>query len=222
MFDPSEQLHDYYIQKGFSDLEAHKLANLVSGRCPVGWRAHNKPDRTSVNSAETQHMTEYANPDEVPVGQDSEIIDLGFDVTEADVARPVLRSGNYDATIAFVRRENSRNKNLPTLVVGYKLLKPTVDVNGKEVNKGFTLVQRILMQPTGGLTEEMIKRRIQQIHFAAAGPGKVTTGAWLEKPVTIRVNVREAHKDEQTGEEYDASNDVSRVLPPPKTAVAEA
>lgn len=34
MFDPSQQLHNYFIQKGYSDLEAHKLSNKVQGRCP--------------------------------------------------------------------------------------------------------------------------------------------------------------------------------------------
>lgn len=223
MFDPSQQLHDYFVQKGYSDLEAHREANLISGRCPPMWlRAQTKPERTPVSSAEKQTMEEYKTPDEVPVGQDSEIIDLGFDVTEADVARPVLRNGNYDATIVFARKEQSRQKGLPTMTVGYRLTKGGMDITGKDIRPGFTIVQRILMQPTGGLTEEMIRRRLQQIHFAAAGPGRVTTGAWIGKPVTIRVTVREPHRDETTGEEYDASNDIARVYPPPKSAEADA
>jgi hypothetical protein len=225
MFDPSQQLHDYFVQQGYSDLEAHHEANKVSGRCPPMWlRANKQTERTPVSSADTkQHMPEqYNSPDEVPVGQDSEIIDLGFDVTEADVARPVIRAGNYNATIAFARRANSSQKGIPQLLVGYRLSEPSKDLQGKDINPGFTITQRIMLQPTGKLTEDMIQRRVKQVHFAACGPGRVTTAEWVGKPVRVRVTLRDPHKDEATGEEYDASNDISSVLPPPRSAEAEA
>lgn len=218
MFDPSHQLHDYFVQQGYSDLEAYREAAKVSGRCPPTWlRAHKQPDRTPVSSADKQHM-----PEDTETEQQSEIIDLGFDVTEADVARPVIRNGTYNANIAFARQEPSRQKGLPTMMVGYRLTEPSKDINGKEVGAGFTLVQRILMQPTGNLTQQMINDRLKRIHFAAAGPGRVTTAAWVGKPVRVRVTLREPHRDETTGEEYDASNDVAGVYPPPKSAEADA
>ena len=212
MFDPSDQLHDYFIGQGMSELEAYREASKISGRCMMH-RAQTKPERTPVSSAaNTKHMPEDTEQPE------SEIIDLGFDVTEADVARPVLKNANYNANISFVRKELSRNKQVPQLLVGYRLLEPATDINGKQVNAGFTLVQRIMLQPSGKLTEAMIQDRLKRIHFAAAGAGRVTTAAWIGKPVRIRVTLREPHRDEATGEEYDASNDIGGVYPPPKSA----
>lgn len=153
---------------------------------------------------------------------DSEIIDLGFDVSEADVARPVIKPGRYPATISFARKEASRQKGLPTLMVGYRLNAPAKTIDNKEVGANFTLVQRILLEPTGGLTKQMIEDRLKRVHFAAAGPGRVTTAAWVGKPVDIRVTLREPHRDETTGEEYDASNDIGGVYPPAKSAEAAA
>lgn len=153
---------------------------------------------------------------------DSEIIDLGFDVSEADVARPVLKPGRYPAIISFARQEQSRKQGLPTLAVGYRLTVATKTIDNKEVGANFTIVQRILMQPTGGLTQQMINDRLKRIHFAAAGPGRVTTAAWIGKPVDVRVTMREPHLDKETGEEYDASNDIGGVYPPAKTAEAAA
>lgn len=218
MFDPSDQLHDYFILKGYSDLEAHREANKVSGRCPPMWlRANTKTERTPVSSAaKTQHM-----PDETETVE-SEIIDLGFDVSEADVARPVIRNGNYNATISFVRKGLSSQKQIPQLLIGYRLLEATKDLNGKDINAGFTITQRIQLQPSGKLTEAMIQDRLKRVHFAAAGPGRVTTAEWVGKPVRIRVTLREPHRDEATGEEYDASNDIGGVYPPPKSAEADA
>lgn len=154
-----------------------------------------------------------------PVEQpDSEIIDLGFEVSEADVARPVLKRGTYAAIISFARQEPSRQKGTPTLLVGYRLTEPTKTVDGKDVGAGFTIIQRILMQPTGKLTQQMINDRIKRVHFAAAGPGRVTTAAWVGKPVRVLVTLREPHRDETTGEEYDASNDIGGVYPPAKSS----
>jgi hypothetical protein len=178
-------------------------------------RAQTKPERTPVSSADTKHMAEETEP------QDSEIIDLGFDVTEADVARPLLKPGSYNAVIAFARKEPSRQKQIPLLLVGYRLTEPFMDINGKQVNAGFTLTQRIMLRPSGKLTQDMIQDRIKRVHFAAAGPGRVTTAEWVGKPVRIRVTLREAHRDEATGEEYDASNDIGGVYPPPRSAEAD-
>lgn len=217
MFDPSDQLHNYFIGQGMSELEAYREASLISGRC-IMQRAQTKPDRTSVNSADNKTMDNTSDNQE----PDSEIIDLGFDVSEADVARPVLRNGTYDAVIAFARPETTRQKGLPQLVIGYRLTEPTTDINGKEVGEGFTIIQRVLMQPSGGYTERMMKDRLGRIHFAAAGPGRVSTKDWIGKPVRVRVTLREPHRDEATGQEYDASNDIGGVYPPTKSAGADA
>jgi len=183
-----------------------------------------QPERTSVNRADktTMETTTTELVDQIPLAPESEIIDLGFDVTEADVARPVIKGGKYNATISYVRQEPSRKANLPQLLVGFRLSEPTKSIDGKDVGEGFTITQRILMQPTGGLTQQMINDRLKRIHFAAAGPGRVTTAGWVGKPVQVRVSLREPHKDKETGEEYDASNDIAGVYPPTKSAEAAA
>jgi hypothetical protein len=98
-------------------------------------------------------------------------------------------------------------------VVVYSLAEVAKDTQGRDVNPGFQMYQRILMKPTGGLTQEMIKTRIDSIQFAAAGAGRVTTEAWIGKTVRCRVSLREAHKDETTGNEYGDSNEIARVMP---------
>lgn len=144
--------------------------------------------------------------------QTSEIIDLGFNVSEADVARPVLKDGTYDMTIGFTRPEKSKNGH-PMLLVGYRLAQTAEDTKGKTVNPGFTIVQRYMRNPSGDLTEKMIQDRFKQIHFAAAGEGAVNTGAWIGKTVRARVKLREPSVNKTTGEEYPESNEVSGVYP---------
>jgi len=136
----------------------------------------------------------------------NEIIDLGFDVSEADVTRPVLKDGTYDMTIGFTRSETSKNGH-PMLLVGFRLAQNAEDTTGKTVNPGFTLIQRYLTQPTGKMTKEQIQDRFKRIHFAAAGEGKVNTGAWIGKTVKARVKIREAQG------EFGESNDISNVYP---------
>lgn len=207
MFDPSQQLHDYFLAKGHSDLEAHKLANEVSGRCPPMWlRAHNQTAPQPRNAAAIQTTMETINEE-----GDSQIIDLGFDVTEADVMFPVIRNGYYPAMIESVKAEQSK-KQVPMLLVRYKLTQKVTDLSGREV-EGLVLTQRITTQPTGKLTQDQIKRNVGRIQIAAVGPGRVTTAEWVGKHVRLRVALREPHRDEQTGEEYPASNEVAGVLP---------
>jgi hypothetical protein len=216
MFDPSQQLHDHFVGQGMSDLEAHREANKVSGRCPIGWRAHNQTERDSVNVAVIQTKMDNTTQEET----DSQIIDLGFDISEADVLFPVIKNGYYPARIDTVKQEMSK-KQVPMLLVRYQLTEPTVDISGREV-KGLYLTQRITTQPTGKLTQDQIKRNVGRIQIAAVGPGRVTTAEWVGKIVRLRVALREPHRDEVTGEEYPASNEVAGVLPLAQTAEAVA
>lgn len=150
---------------------------------------------------------------------DNEIIDLGFDVTEADVARPILKDGTYDFTITSVKSGESSQAKIPQISVGFKLAQDAESDDGKPVRAGqVVLFRNYLRQPTGKLTQEMIQNQFQQIHFAAAGAGRVNTEAWLNKPVRCRVSIRESRTDKQTGKTYAARNEIERVLPPAATA----
>jgi hypothetical protein len=144
----------------------------------------------------------------------STTLDIKFDVKEADVTRPVLQGGTYDCTIGFARQEPSRKKGIPTLTVGYRTAQLVTDTQGRPVNPGFTVMQRVILKPTGDLTQKMIDDRVKQIHFAACGEGHFdgNTAQWLGKKVRCRVQLREPHIDETTGEEYPESNEINRVL----------
>lgn len=148
--------------------------------------------------------------------QESEIIDFGFDATEADLARPVLQNGIYDAEISFVRSEKTKNTQVNQLVMGFRTTQETKTVEGKAINAGFTVVLRTLTEPTGKLTAKMIEDRLKQYQAAIAGPGRVTTANWIGKPVRVRVSLREARTDEKTGNTYNASNEVTGIYPPSK------
>ena len=163
------------------------------------------------NGAETKHNMPETQE------QDSQIIDLGFDVTAEDVLRPVLQGGPVNAEISFVREEPSRVKGTMQYVIGYRTTQETKDITGKIINPGFTLVQRINKKPTGKQTQKMLDDQMKRIHFSAIGLGRVTTAEWVGKPVSIVVRLREAHVTED-GTSYDASNDVGTVNPVKKAA----
>lgn len=142
----------------------------------------------------------------------SEIIDLGFDVTEADVARPVLKAATLNAEIAFVRTVKT-SKDQPQMNIGYRLTEPAQSIDGKTVNPGFMVFQRFLLVPSGGYTEDMILTNKKRVHFAACGKGLAkNTGEWVGKPVRVQVKFRDEHDG------YAASNEVGMVMPPSKSA----
>ncbi len=146
--------------------------------------------------------------------QQNEIIDLDFDMKDVDLSRPVLKDGTYDSTIAFTRTQKTKNGH-PQMLIGHRLAEVAENTKGEQVKPGFTLIQRVLMQPTGDLTKKMIDERLGAIHFAATGSkeGKPNTGQWLGKTVRIRVKLREPSVNKVTGEEYPESNEVSGVYP---------
>lgn len=150
----------------------------------------------------------------------SEIIDFGFDATEADLARPILQNQMVDAEVAFTRHIKTKNQPEDAkpnqLSMGFRLTQSAKTVDGKEVNPGFMVFHRTLTRPTGDLTEEMIKSRLRRYQAVIAGPGSVNTGSWVGKPVRIKVTLREARTDEKTGNTYEASNDVGGIFPPTK------
>jgi hypothetical protein len=148
--------------------------------------------------------------------QQSEIIDFGFDATEADIARPVMQNGVYDADVSFVRSEKTKNTQMQQLVMGFRLTQEAKDTNGKPINPGFTVIHRFLVEPTGGLTKQMIEDRLKRYQVGIAGPGRVSTANWVGKSVRIKVTIREARTDEKTGNTYEASNEIGGIYPAKK------
>lgn len=146
----------------------------------------------------------------------NEVIDVGFDVGEAELDRPVLKPGTYKFTITSTSKEPSKStEGGENLVVNYSLAEMAESTKGEPINPGFTLRQWNPMKPVGKMTEKQIKDRLGSIHFAATGEktGKITTDKWIGKTVRVRIALREPRKNEQTGQEYGASNDIQRVYP---------
>lgn len=152
-------------------------------------------------------------PEETETQPVSTHIDISFDVDEGDIARPVLKAGKYDFTIGFAREEPTRKQGKPQLLVGYRLAQVAEDTRGRPINPGFTIIQRILLVPSGKYTEELRDQRIKQIQFATHGKSRFTgdTSIWVGKPCQLQITVREPHTDD-LGQEFGESNEISRVM----------
>lgn len=140
------------------------------------------------------------------------MIDLGFDASPDDISRPLLKGGNMPLKIAATKQVTSTNGH-PQLQVTYKTTEEAETVDGKTVKPGFTINQRYLLKPTGGMTEEMIRKNLGSIHFSAVGAGRVNTGEWVGKTIMAQVKLREARHDDKTDRDYPASNEVGFVNP---------
>lgn len=149
--------------------------------------------------------------------QESEIIDLGYDVTEDEVKKALLKKGVYRGRCNKVYKKGPNDNGNTFYIIEWELTEPVpMDkvINGKkDLAAGFHLwPQRILANPSGGMTEDMIRDKMKAIHFALAGEGRVNTGAWVGKEALLTISFREAGND-KTGTYREASNEVDRVNP---------
>lgn len=137
-----------------------------------------------------------------------EAIVFDFNTEDADIDRPILKSGSYAATIKSTTQKTKEETRNKTLTVQYVLTDGGQSTKDKPISAGFSVFQRILITPTGKLTQEMISARVAKLNFAATGKKTVGSTADLwNKPVRIMVKVREAQG------EYPESNEVSDVYP---------
>lgn len=144
------------------------------------------------------------------------MIDLGFDQSEADLSRPVIKPTTAEATCTYTKMAETKNGH-PQLLIGWRFDTELEKVDGTKLSK-FSITQRVITKPTGGLTQKMITDRLGQIHFALTGAktGRPNTGEWIGKKARVVVKLREERTDENTGQTYAASNEVSSVYPLPK------
>ncbi len=151
------------------------------------------------------------------MSEQNEIIDFNFDASEADIQRPIIKNGYYPLELSTVKQIVSKN-NHPMLTVGFKSTTPLPTVDGKEVNPGFFFSTNILLKPTGDLTQEMIEARLKEFHVSLVGPGKVSTQNWPGKVANVQLKLREPSRNETTGEEYPARNEIGSIRPVKKAA----
>lgn len=143
--------------------------------------------------------------------EQNQAITFDFDTSAADIDRPLLKDGTYSATIKTTTVKTKEETGNKTLTVQYVLTQEGETTKGTKVNPGFSVFQRIMLTPTGKLTQEMISQRVAKLNFAATGNKTVSSTADLwDKPVRVKVKVREAQG------EYSESNEVSDVFPATK------
>jgi hypothetical protein len=122
-----------------------------------------------------------------------ELSNLDLDLSSVDLSRPLIggkqtkrcRIGNVT-----LEQQQGRGRNL---VVPLTLEEPATDTNGKTVNPGFVVTDRILVDPTGGLTQEMINEKLARLQVAALKldrPQKFAPADLIGREVLVTFNTR--------------------------------
>lgn len=117
------------------------------------------------------------------------------DLTGVDISRPII-NGLVRCQIASVEPESKDGKD--NLNVKLVTAEAATDINNKPVNPGFTHTDRILLTPTGGLTDQMIMEKLARVQCAALKQDKPQGPfAPLERYVGQFVNVRFAPRQDK-------------------------
>lgn len=123
---------------------------------------------------------------------------VDLDLSNTDISRPLFDNVFVVCTTGEVKVEVSE-KGLKSLVVPLVFDEPAIDTNGKSVNPGFTVTDRILITPTGGLTQQMINERLARFQVAALGLSKPqnfgSTEQYIGKKVKVQFKVRQDKND---------------------------
>lgn len=146
----------------------------------------------------------------------NEAITFDFDTESANIDRPVLVNGTYDATIEATTSGTTK-AGAKKLTVRYNLDQMAKSTTGKEVNPGLKLFRDYLLEPVGKMTLDMVKEGIAKLNFAATGKKTITSTADLwNKPVRIQIKVREeraGQNAEGADVTYPASHEIVNVFP---------
>jgi hypothetical protein len=135
--------------------------------------------------------------------------EIPIDLSNTDISRPLFDNVFVNCTTGEVKVEVSE-KGLKSLVVPLVFDEPATDTNGKQVQPGFTVTDRILITPTGGLTQQMINERLARFQVAALGLSKPqnfgATDQYISKKVKVgfktRVDKNDASKVYQDVRSY--------------------
>jgi hypothetical protein len=139
-----------------------------------------------------------------------ELSNLDIDLTGVDLSRPLLPRQTLRARIGEVKLEKQENRGR-NLIIPLTLEEPGQDTAGRTVNPGFVVTDRILVDPTGGLTQEMINERLARLQVAALKldrPGRFNAADLVGKEVLVTFDVRadktDASKSYQDVKRYSA------------------
>lgn len=123
---------------------------------------------------------------------------VDVDLSNTDISRPLFDNVFVNCTTGEVRVEKSEN-GLKSLVVPLVFDEPATDTNGKQVQPGFVITDRILITPTGGLTQQMINERLARFQVAALGLSKPqnfgATEQYIAKKVKVGLKLRTDKND---------------------------
>jgi hypothetical protein len=123
-----------------------------------------------------------------------ELSNLDIDLTGVDISRPLLPRQNIRCLIGDLRIERSEPSKPRSLIIPLTLDEPAKDTKGDTVNPGFVVTDRILIDPTGGLTQVMINERLARFQVAALGldkPGPFgDLSQYAGRKVTVTFDVR--------------------------------
>lgn len=129
---------------------------------------------------------------------------LSTDLSNVDVSRPLIDQTQTDFTISGVEvKQSDKDPSQYSLVITLVTNYTTKSTKAQELKPGFKIIDRILLTPTGGMTQEMVEQSLKKFMLACGR----TSGAfgdpasYVSTVVTAKVLVEE----DKTGK-YDAQN----------------
>lgn len=119
------------------------------------------------------------------------------DLSNVDISRPLFDNVYVLCTTGEVRVEVNDGKK--SLVVPLVFQEPAVDTNGNTQHPGFVVTERILLTPTGGMTQDMIDKSLARFQVAALGLDKPqnfgSTTQYISKKIKVGFKLRTDKND---------------------------
>jgi hypothetical protein len=156
----------------------------------------------------------------------SEIIDLGFNVEDVDLSRPVMKPGRKRFTVVSTTKVPTKTDNEDgskyNLQVVFSLDEEAESTKKDDsgatrmIHPGFKLTQSLPLQDSGKMSKDQWKERPTQLHRAITGEkGGINTGAWQNKTVILDITVKPKSTGKD-GKEYPEGNDIKGYYPVPE------
>lgn len=145
---------------------------------------------------------------------DNDLNNIDIDLTGVEISRPLLPRQTLKVRTGDVRVERRDGTGPKRLVIPLILEQPGTDSKGEEVGPGFTIIDSMLLEPTGKLTLEDIKRMLGQFQAAVKKLDKPDPGAFgnaadysgreVMATFDIRTDSKDASKQYQSVKRYTA------------------
>ncbi len=126
------------------------------------------------------------------------------DLSNVDLQRPLIKGLVLCRTgeLSIDEKQSKKGEMLKYLNIPLQLEEVTTSTEGKSIQPGFTITDRILITPTGGLTQERVNERLARFQIAALAIAKPTTfGAvsqYSGKLIKVKLDTRPDKMDPTT------------------------